>query len=131
MAPVRIVGSLSFPRHPHLRQTASGPIMEVPPLVADRFGQVMPLGWGWGLRMSSPRNVLRRMEEVNRADTPAVLAVHPWEFDINPPRVRLPASLHFAHYFRLDGFRSRLRSILGSASFGPVSSLAPRNTAPQ
>ena len=29
--------------------------MEVPPLVADRFGQVMPLGWGWGLRMSSPR----------------------------------------------------------------------------
>jgi hypothetical protein len=22
--------------------------MEVPPLVADRFGQVMPLGWGWG-----------------------------------------------------------------------------------
>jgi len=130
MAPVRIVGSLSFPRHPHLRQTASGPMIEVPPLVVDRFGQVMPLGWGWGLRMSSPRSVLRRIEEVNRAGTPAVLAVHPWEFDVNPPRVRLPASLHFAHYFRLDGFRNRLRSILGSASFGPVSSLAPQNTAP-
>jgi hypothetical protein len=71
------------------------------------------------------------MEEVNRADTPAVLAVHPWEFDINPPRVRLPASLHFAHYFRLDGFRNRLRSILGSANFGPVSSLAPQNPAPR
>jgi hypothetical protein len=131
MAPVRIVGSLSFPRQPHFRQTASGPLMEVPPLVADRFGQVMPLGWGWGLRMSSPRSVLRRIEEVNRSGSPAVLAVHPWEFDINPPRVRLPASLHFAHYFRLGGFRHRLRSILRSSSFGPVSSLASRNTAPQ
>lgn len=124
MAPVKLVGSPAFPRHPHLRRTASGPIMEVPPLVADRFGQVMPLGWGWGLRMSTPPRVLRRIEEVNRAGSPAVLTVHPWEFDIDPPRVRLPPARHFAHYFRLDGFRNRLRSILGSAAFGPVSSLA-------
>ena len=128
MAPVRFVGSPTFPRHPHLRPTASGTIMEVPPLVADRFGHVMPLGWGWGLRMSSPRRVLRRIEQVNRAGNPAVLAVHPWEFDLDPPRVQLPASLHFAHYFRLDGFRNRLRSILGSACFGPISSLAHQST---
>ncbi len=88
-------------------------------------GRSMPLGWGWGLRMSSPAAVLRRIEEVNRAGSPAVLAVHPWEFDLDPPKVRLPASLHFAHYFRLDGFRNRLRSILESATFGPISTLAP------
>ncbi|MEO5739320.1 MAG: polysaccharide deacetylase family protein [Vicinamibacterales bacterium] len=128
MAPVRIVGSPAFPRGPHLRQTDSGPIMELPPLVADRFGQVMPLGWGWGLRMSSPRTVLRRIEEVNRDGSPAVLAVHPWELDIDPPRVRLPAALHFAHYFHLDGFRNRLRSILEGASFGPVSSLGANHS---
>ena len=58
---------------------------------------------------------------MNRSGSPAVLAVHPWEFDLDPPKVRLPASLHFAHYFRLDGFRNRLRSILGSATFGPIS----------
>jgi polysaccharide deacetylase family protein (PEP-CTERM system associated) len=131
MAPVKIVGSPAFPRHPHVRQTTSGPIFEVPPLVVDRFGQVMPLGWGWGLRMSSPRRVLQTIEKVNRAGSPAVLAVHPWEFDTDPPKVRLPASLHFAHYFRLEGFRSRLRSILGSARFGPISSLAHQNTAQQ
>ena len=123
MAPVNIVGSTTYSRRPHVRQTASGPIIEVPPLVVDRFGQVMPLGWGWGLRMSSPRRVLRRIEEVNRAGSAAVLAVHPWEFDVDPPKVRLPASLHFAHYFRLGGFRERLRSILAGASFGPITSL--------
>ena len=52
--------------------------LEVPPLVADRFGQVMPLGWGWGLRMSSPRRVLQAIEQLNRsrasrrADRPSV-----------------------------------------------------------
>jgi polysaccharide deacetylase family protein (PEP-CTERM system associated) len=120
MAPVRIVGSPRFPRHPHVRRTVSGPITEVPPLVAERFGQVMPLGWGWGLRMSSPGQVLRRIDQVNGAGFPAVLTVHPWEIDVDPPRVRLPAALHFAHYFRLEGFRDRLRSILNGARFGAM-----------
>jgi hypothetical protein len=120
MAPVRIVGSPAFPRHPHLRDTPSGTITEIPPLVVDRFGQVMPIGWGWGLRMSSPKTVLRRIEEVNREGIPAVLTVHPWELDMDPPRTKLPATVHFAHYFRLDGFRHRLQSILQGARFGPI-----------
>ena len=45
----------------------------MPPLVADRLGQVMPMGWGWGLRMSSVRRVLRTIEAVNRTGLPAVL----------------------------------------------------------
>ena len=90
----------------------------------ERFGQVMPMGWGWGLRMSSPGQVLRRIEEVNLAGVPAVLMVHPWELDVDPPRVRLPATLHFAHYFRLAGFRDRLRAILDGAPFGPMGPLA-------
>jgi polysaccharide deacetylase family protein (PEP-CTERM system associated) len=128
MAPVRIVGSTAYPRHPHVRQTTSGTITEVPPLVADRFGQVMPLGWGWGLRMSSPARVLRRIEEVNESGCPAVITVHPWELDDDPPRAQLPASLHFAHYFRLAGFRNRLRSILDGATFGPMSAFAAEST---
>jgi polysaccharide deacetylase family protein (PEP-CTERM system associated) len=125
MAPLRIVGDVHSPRRPHVRNTAAGPITEVPPLVADRFGQVMPMGWGWGLRMSSPRRVLRTIEGVNAARQPAVLMVHPWELDPNPPRVRLPARLHFAHYFRLGGFRDRLRDILHGAAFGPLGDVLP------
>jgi polysaccharide deacetylase family protein (PEP-CTERM system associated) len=120
MAPVRIVGDEGYPRYPHIRRTAGGPITEVPPLVADRFRQVMPMGWGWGLRMSSPGRILRTIESVNRAGRPAVLTVHPWELDPEPPRVRLPARLWFAHYFRLSGFGSRLNDVLSGASFGGI-----------
>jgi polysaccharide deacetylase family protein (PEP-CTERM system associated) len=121
MAPLRMVGDTAFPRYPHWKRTSTGLIREVPPLVADRFGQVMPMGWGWGLRMSSPARVLRLVESENRAGRPAVFTVHPWELDPDPPRVRLPARLHFAHYFRLEGFHDRLRQILMSGiPFGPI-----------
>jgi len=120
MAPLRIVGDVRYPRYPHIRRTGAGPITEVPPLVADRFGQVMPMGWGWGLRMSSPRRILRTIDAANRAGRPAVLTVHPWELDPDPPRVRLPTRLRFAHYFRLSGFGFRLNEVLKGAAFGGI-----------
>ena len=123
MAPVKLVGSVMYPRRPHARLTACGPILEMPPLVADRFGQVVPLGWGWGLRMSSPRRVLSTLEAANRSGVPGVLTVHPWEIDPDPPRVSLPPRLWFAHYFRLDGFRARLQAILRSGDFGAIGDL--------
>jgi peptidoglycan-N-acetylglucosamine deacetylase len=122
MAPLRIVGDVGYPRYPHIRRTRGGPITEVPPLVTDRFGHVMPMGWGWGLRMSSPARVLRTIESANRAGRPAVLTVHPWELDPEPPRVQLPARLQFAHYFRLSGFLSRLDEVLAGAAFGTIGS---------
>jgi peptidoglycan-N-acetylglucosamine deacetylase len=126
MAPVRIVGDVSYPRGPYVRATARGPIVEAPPLVADRFGQVMPMGWGWGLRMSAPARVLKEIERANARGRPAVLAIHPWELDADPPRIALPSGLRFAHYFRLDGFPGRLRTILRGASFGPLHAIASR-----
>ena len=106
-------------RAPHAADER-GAVLEVPPLVADRFGQVMPMGWGWGLRMSSPRRVLRAIEAANRAGASAVLTVHPWELDPDPPRSGSRSGLHFAHYFRLSGFRDRLREVLAGATFGRI-----------
>lgn len=130
MAPLTMVGSLSYPRYPHIRNTRLGPITEVPPLVADRLGFVMPMGWGWGLRMSSPFRVLRTIETLNRRGLPAVLAVHPWELDPDPPRIRLPVRLQFAHYFRLSGFGERLRQVLEGATFGRIGDMAPVSAPP-
>jgi polysaccharide deacetylase family protein (PEP-CTERM system associated) len=121
MAPMRIVGDPSYPQQPHTRSTACGDLLEFPPLVDRRFGQSMPLGVGWGLRMTAPTRVIRVIEERNARGIPVALAVHPWEIDPDPPRVTLPPAKSFAHYFRLDGFRDRLERILRSATFAPMS----------
>jgi polysaccharide deacetylase family protein (PEP-CTERM system associated) len=124
MAPVRIVGDTRYPRAPHLRPLTSGVIAEVPPFVTDRFGQALPLGWGWALRRARPRDVARAVTDANREGRPAVLTVHPWEVDPEPPRVRLPWRQHFAHYYSLDGFFERLRTILRSVPFSTLDSVA-------
>lgn len=122
-APVARVGSPSFPRRPYPLATSAGPVLEVPPLVGSLAGHSVPLGWGWGLRKADPADVLAAIEASNRAGDPAVLTVHPWEIDPDPPRVRLPAPLAFAHYYRLAGFRARLRQVLAGAEFGPLGEL--------
>jgi polysaccharide deacetylase family protein (PEP-CTERM system associated) len=124
MAPIKLIGRVDFRRDAHVRDTAAGPIVEIPPLVADRFGQVMPLGWGWGLRLSSPRRVIDAMAAANAAGRPAVLTVHPWELDPDPPRLRLPLKQWFAHYFRLDGFEARLTEIVHAAPFSTLAATA-------
>lgn len=124
MAPLRMVGRVDYPRHPHVRHTGHGSIVEVPPFVADRFGQVMPMGWGWGLRMSSPRRILDAMARANAAGHPAVLTLHPWEIDPDPPRLPLPQRLRFAHYFRLAGFEHRLHEVLRHGSFTTMREVA-------
>lgn len=120
MAPLKMVGSLHFPRSPHVVETKGGRITEMPPLVADRLGQVMPMGWGWGLRMSTPSRVRRTIDAVNAAGRPAVVTIHPWEIDPDPPAVALPLRLRFAHYFRLEGFRGRLKEIMRHPGFNTL-----------
>jgi polysaccharide deacetylase family protein (PEP-CTERM system associated) len=120
MAPMNIVGNPDYPKQPHRRSTSCGDLLEFPPLVDRRFGHNMPLGLGWGLRMSAPSRVIRAIEERNSRGIPVALAVHPWEIDPDPPRVKLPPATSFAHYFRLGGFRQRLETILRGALFAPM-----------
>ena len=70
--------------------------------------------------MTPPSHVLSRIEERNRRGESVALFVHPWEIDPDPPRVRLPWAKRFVHYFRLDGFRSRLSDVLHGARFAPM-----------
>ena len=122
-APVARVGSPAYPRRPYQIATPAGALLEVPPLVGELAGHAVPLGWGWGLRKAEPAEVLDAIAASNRRGDPAVITVHPWEIDPRPPHVRLPAPLAFAHYFKLSGFRTRLRAVLRGAEFGPLSDL--------
>jgi polysaccharide deacetylase family protein (PEP-CTERM system associated) len=120
MAPMRIVGDPKFPQHPHTRTTSCGDVLEFPPLVGRRFGQNMPLGLGWGMRMSDPARIVDAIHDRNQQGIPVALAVHPWEIDPEPPRVKLPPAQRFAHYFRLEGFRARLERVLRGSTFAPM-----------
>lgn len=120
MTPLRIIGNPRYDTAIHRRRTPSGDMWEFPPLVDRRLGQQMPLGGGWGLRMTAPARVTATIERHNAAGRPVALFVHPWEIDPSPPHVRLPWPQRFAHYFRLEGFAQRLEEILGDNHWAPM-----------
>lgn len=126
MTPLRLIGNPSYPQTPHKKTTVHGDLLEFPPLVARRLGQNYPIGGGWGLRMQAPRTVLREIDRRNQRGVPVALFVHPWEIDPDPPRVRLPVGLRFAHYFGLEGFARRLDEILAGARFAPMGEILMR-----
>ncbi len=123
MAPLRVVGNAGYEQAIHRRATGAGSIIECPPMVSRRWGQNVP-GGGWGLRMRSPDATISELEARTRAGRSSILWVHPWEIDDDPPRVRLPRAKWFAHYFRLNGFRTRLDAILRDAPFVPLRALS-------
>jgi hypothetical protein len=92
-------------------------------MVTRRWGQNIPGGGGWGLRMQRPARAIRELQEREEAGRTSILWVHPWEIDDDPPRVDLPWSKWFAHYFGLSGFRARLEAILRPIRCVPLGAL--------
>jgi polysaccharide deacetylase family protein (PEP-CTERM system associated) len=120
MTPLRIIGNPTFPQVPHVRTTAGGPLVEFPPLVGRRLGQNIPLGGGWGLRLSRPRAVVTEIERRNRLGHQVALFVHPWELDDDPPRMKLGPAARFVHYAGLTGFRGRFAEVLRHVPLAPI-----------
>ena len=102
-------------------------------MVAERFGQVMPLGWGWGLRMSSPSESFGRLNRLTGQVCRLYLTVHPWEID---PAFRrgcvYPPGFALHTISGCQGSAQRLTEILRRGDFGALSDLdavrAPRPT---
>src|SRR5207245_10006654 len=85
-------------RFPHVAITVDGvDCWEVPVGSARAAGTNLPIGGGF-FRLF-PRSLLRgAVRSINRRDRrPAVLYVHPWEFDPDQPR---PAGMTGLHRFR-------------------------------
>ncbi|HEU4402400.1 MAG TPA: polysaccharide deacetylase family protein [Candidatus Polarisedimenticolia bacterium] len=132
LAPIVWIGDPSWRHDPHLIDRPDGSILELPPLVGRFCGVRLLFGSGWALRRVPNRSLLREIARRNDRGAPAVIDLHPWEFDPDPPRVALPLLYRVAHYDGLRGFPrkvddllSRLRLIpvrdyLASSTFGPT-----------
>jgi polysaccharide deacetylase family protein (PEP-CTERM system associated) len=77
---------------------------------------------GGGLFRLLPLWVTRRMiDHINAEGRPAVVYLHPWEFDPDEPHVPgVPALARFRHRVNLDKTEGRLRRLLGERRFAPL-----------
>jgi polysaccharide deacetylase family protein (PEP-CTERM system associated) len=61
------------------------------------------------------------IRHLNNQGQPAVIYLHPWEFDPHQPRISgAPWLSHFRHYVNIDKTESRLKALLNEFNFAPM-----------
>lgn len=120
LAPIVHIGDPGWPLDPLRIDRPEGSILEFPPLVGRYWGVRLLFAGGWGLRRVPNRVLLREIAARNARGAPAVLDLHVWEMDPDPPRLPLPFRFRLAHYGGLRGFPEKARDLLRRLRLVPV-----------
>jgi polysaccharide deacetylase family protein (PEP-CTERM system associated) len=107
------------PRAIHIRQTAAGPIAEVPSSTV-RVGKNLPTAGGGYFRLLPYAWTRWGIQRVNAEGMPAIFYLHPWEVDPGQPVMPLSRLTTFRHYHNLDKCEARLERMMRDFPFGPL-----------
>jgi polysaccharide deacetylase family protein (PEP-CTERM system associated) len=113
-------GIADFERRPHLIQTLEGPIFEFPLSTRRVLGCNMPVSGGAYFRIYPYWLTSANFRTFERENRPVIFYLHPWELDIDQPRVRFYWKARLTHYFNLGSTVGKLRRLLGDFKFVPL-----------
>lgn len=120
MVPLTRMGSRSFPRLPTVFSTPYGDIREFPLTTVRFFTEHIPFSGGLPLRMTPYFYIAALIAKMNRCGTPALVYLHPWEFDSEQPPLDLPPSRKLMHYFNLKAAPRKIEGLLRRFRFSPL-----------
>ncbi len=101
------------PRSVYAVHLANGKsILEFPMPTLKIFGKNFPFGGGGYLRLFPLRFTMRAIRKFNKEGYPAIVYMHPWEFDTQQPKVKMGRLQSFRHYGRIAQNFSKLERLL-------------------
>jgi polysaccharide deacetylase family protein (PEP-CTERM system associated) len=108
------------PRRPYrLRTPNRAWIVEVPPSTVRVGRFVLPVAGGGYLRLYPLALTSWAIERIHERDAmPAIVYIHPWEFDPKQPRIAAAPLARFRHYVGLDGNLDKLDRLIARFPFG-------------
>jgi polysaccharide deacetylase family protein (PEP-CTERM system associated) len=101
-------------------RAAGGEILELPVSTLPFLGRNLPVGGGGYFRLLPGALTRAAVRALERRGRPAVLYLHPWEFDPDQPRVPAPWFKRFRHYLNLERTLPRLEALLAERRFGTL-----------
>jgi polysaccharide deacetylase family protein (PEP-CTERM system associated) len=120
MVPLTRMGDPDFPVNPTELETAAGGIWEFPLSTIRLFTERIPFSGGLPLRLVPYFYIASVMRGMNQRGAPALVYIHPWEFDHEQPRIELPFSRRFMHYFNIRATPEKIEGLLRHFSFAPI-----------
>ena len=97
-------------------------LWELPVSTVRLAGRNLPVAGGGYFRLYPLWLTRQAIRRINAEGQPAVIYLHPWEFDPEQPRVPgAPALARFRHYVNIGKTERRLGALLGEFAFGSMS----------
>ena len=127
MAPLPVIGDPDYSLIPHRLDLSSGELWEFPPFVVHTPIVNLPMGGGWGLRIFPYILIRYFIQKLNYQGQPALIFLHPREFDINNPRIKLPLFKQLILRARIERTAKRLQRLLVDFKFISISDFLLRN----
>ena len=114
-------------RRPHVVETPSGPVLEVPvATVALARENVLPIGGGGYLRLLPYRYFSAGIRRANqRENLSACIYFHPWELDPDQDRLPLGVIARLRTYSGLPGMQRKIERLLDEFEFSTISTAYP------
>jgi len=104
-----------------------GSLIEFPSSTLRIFGKNFPFAGGGYLRLWPYGLIKQGLKTLNLRNIPAIVYIHPWEFDVNQPWQDVKFIYKFRHYINLDSTQHKLKSLLSDFSFAPVKDVLKKN----
>jgi polysaccharide deacetylase family protein (PEP-CTERM system associated) len=121
--PIRhdMYGFPGFSRFAVRLQRPAGEIVEIPGSTVRLFGRNWPVAGGGYFRFLPLAVTCRAIRHLNAHDgVPAVVYLHPWEFDADQPRLPAGRRARIRHYTNLHRTEPRARQLLRRFRFAPL-----------
>lgn len=117
-----LYGIPDMPRFPYKIDTPnSNKLIEFPPSTISLPLMNLPVGGGGYFRLFPYWFTNRALSWINSHDNmPFVFYLHPWEIDVEQPRVKASLLSQFRHYNNLSKCYTRLDKLLNNFTFGTV-----------
>jgi polysaccharide deacetylase family protein (PEP-CTERM system associated) len=114
-------GFSGYGRHACTIDAGGSDIIEVPPATARVWSRNLPVGGGGYLRIFPYRYVAAGIREINQADgRSACVYFHPWEIDVEQPRMISSRIGRLRTYTGLGGMYRKIERLLEDFRFAPM-----------
>jgi polysaccharide deacetylase family protein (PEP-CTERM system associated) len=77
----------------------------------------IPISGGFYLRIFPYWFIKHAMKRINKKGHPAIIYIHPWEFDPDQPRIK---ELKWYHYYRLSSTERKFKKLLKDFKFSSI-----------
>jgi polysaccharide deacetylase family protein (PEP-CTERM system associated) len=109
------------PKSPHVITRPAGRIREFPGMTCHVAGLTVPVGGGGYLRLFPWVVTSRLLRQIRAEHRPLNVYLHPWEVDVDQPRIAASLKSRFRHYQNLKTMAPKVGRLLSEFRLGTMS----------